>query len=211
MVIKRVNIRQADKLFTLYEPLVVSIAHRICNKLYFLPEHIREEFIHEARYSLIKTINGYNKKYFNSHRKPVSLKTEITWKCYDHISDWWSRTFCGAKKWVTQKKHKIWPISKEDLEDSVREQWEINSIDPENTAVENIIDKEERNISRNLIEQYRKRLSMNHETFDCLIMTATEYSVKYPGRLNKKQIDNTHQDVRRKVLELIREDTEVRE
>jgi len=204
--IKRINLSKVDDLFYTYEGLVISIARKIYNKLYFLPPHIKEEFIHEARYSLIKTLNDYNKKYYKTFRRPVSLRTEITWKCYDHLSDWWSRSYCGCRKWITQKKHKLLPRSKEEMESFISDDWDMESVDGENNSRENLIEKEENVLSSELLEYYRKKLKINRKMFDCLIMNFYEYDQKYPGYMTKKCLDNTHQSIRRKVLNYLDKD-----
>jgi len=205
-MITKVNLKDIDSLFYFYEPIVVSIANKIYNSLYFIPAHIREEFIHEARYSLIMTLNNYSKKY-NSDLRPVALKTEIIWKCYDHISDWWVRTYCGCKKWSTQKKHKLFPISKEDMElANEEEDEEMQNRSFNNSPLEDLIDKEEREISVSLLKIYKRKLRFRREVFDCLTMSFDEYNKKYPDLMTRKSHDNNKQLVRRKVIKLIEQE-----
>ena len=110
----RITNNNVDRLFALYEPLALFVAQRITSALYFLPSHIKDEFIHQSRYSLICTLNHYSNKKVKS-----SIKNLIIWRCYTDLSRWWCRTYTGCHELITQQKYKILPISKEQLEEQM--------------------------------------------------------------------------------------------
>lgn len=192
-----VNIGKVDELFAEYEPLVLSIASRIRHALPNLPGHILDEFQHEARFSLIKSLNAYNKKYRQRKRKAVSIKTEITWQCYTHISLWWIRTYCGCRHRDTQVLNSLWPaISKEVLGDSMPTEYDMTD-----SPVDIVMDREARDVSRQLFKRIQRALHLTRKHEDVLVLPYGEYNTKWPGEHTKKSHDNSRQALRRRVRE----------
>lgn len=201
---KRINLGNIEELFLTYEPVVLNIASKISRALYFLPDHITTELVHEARFSLIKTLNRYNKKYCGTFRRPVALKTEIVWKCYSDLSDWWSRTYVGYKRWESQKANHAFPISKEAMEISLNCTLEPFSDAPD--ASHEVIDAEEREVSRSVLFDYQKRLKLNNTQIDALLLSFSEFNIKHPRMLTPKGHDNLKQMIRKRMLELFNMD-----
>ena len=173
---------------------MLYVANRISCALCYLPNHILEEFKYEAKYSLIKTLNKYSCKETSS-----SIKNLIVWRCYSDLSRWWCRTYVGCHELSTQKKYKIFPISKEEIEQGLG-----HEIDESNDEfLEEVINNEESKMRVQLAEHYRKKLNISRVMFDCLLMTGKEYLSKYPNTYTKKQIDNKKQAIRKMVLEAI--------
>ena len=196
-----VNMSNINEEFKRYEPIAVWCAKKVYLSSNSLPNHIKDEFVQEAKYSLVKTLNSYNKKYKNKHLKRVNVKNEVIWRCLDHLSQWWVKTYCGCKTWITQKKYELYP---QNIDDNSLFQLKLDQIEEDEQITEEVARHDEQAQAKQITEHYRKKLKLKKDEWDCLLFTYTQYNVKYPNKLTEKQHDNEHQRLKKALIKLIR-------
>lgn len=172
--------------------MVLWIAHKIAAKVFFLPPHIKQEMEHEARFSLIKTLNNYNKKFKN--HPTVSLRTEICWRCYDDIGDWLAK-HTGCKTFETSKKYSLLSNFAEDHK--VKE--------PENypSPIQDIEDRENVIESKSIIVLIKRGLKLTQCDIDNILMTWERFNEVYKNIYSRRQFDNRRTKIRQIIREYI--------
>jgi len=198
----KVDLLNIDQEYTKYEGLAVWVANRIRVAMgSCLPEHITQEIINTAKYSLIVSLNNFNEHYRGNKLKKLRLKNFIIYRLYDDINRWWLSTYVGCKSILTQKKYRLYPHSLDDMltndENNPLIQEPVNYETPSNI----LEDKDELVDKKRIVEQIRVKMKLKRYEIDTIMFPYNDYNCRYPNKLTKKRHDNLRQILIKRIKE----------
>ena len=177
-----------------------------------LPNHIKDEFVSEARYSLIITLNNYSTKDITKKKIRQELKNRVAWDAITHINKYWCK-IVGCKNIITQKKHNLFHQSLDDIKEYDQDQHgePINYNYPieHNTASHIVVENETHSNTKFVLKQLKRKLKLNKKDFNILTMSYGEFKSKFPNiNIQDKNYDNHKTKLKRNLALWIKNNPE---
>jgi len=201
-----VDLLDIDAEYKRYEALAVWIANKIRSAMgNSLPQHITEEIINTAKYSLIVSLNSYNEHFNDRSLRKIRLKNYIIYRLYDDINRWWLSTYVGCKSILTQQKYRLYPHSLDDMQLDKQKNGSKNNLLDEPISYEspsdNLTKQDDLEEAKRKVKQIKEDFKLPQYQMDVMLLCYQDYKLKHPGRLTKKRHDNLRQILIKKIKE----------
>lgn len=199
-----VDLKNIEAEYLKHEAMAVWIATQIRMAMStHIPPHITEEIINQAKYSLIVSLNTYNKHFENNKLRKIKLKNYIIYHLYDDINRWWLSTYVGCKSIKTQKKHRLYPQSLNDMLKEDQNNPLLKEPVYSSTPLDDLIKQDDLQQIKEFIRNIKKRLRIPQYQLDTIMYSYTDYNIKYPNKMTCKCHDNTRQLLIKRIKEIV--------